>query len=120
MVASKDPSHVDNHKSMTKLKLTDSKLCTFCKLEAEIIEHLFVDCPYVKEIWDAVEDMLLNRFNIHIATEKNNIFFEEFNTCNMYKVENLLIFVIKLYFYSTKILNTDAILRLITERISIC
>ena len=70
MVASKDPSHVDNHKSMTKLKLTDSKLCTFCKLEAETIEHLFVDCPYVKDIWDAVEDMLLNRFNIHIATEK--------------------------------------------------
>ena len=35
---------------MKKLKLTDSNLCTFCKLEAETIEHLFVDCPYVKKM----------------------------------------------------------------------
>ena len=33
-----------------KLKLIDSNLCTVCKLVAETIEHLFVDCPYVKEI----------------------------------------------------------------------
>ena len=35
---------------LTKLKLTDFSLCTFCKLEVETIEHLFVDCPFVKEM----------------------------------------------------------------------
>ena len=80
------------------------------------------NCPYTKEIWDAVEDMFLNRFNIPIALNKTNILFGKFNTCNMYKVENLLILVIKHYIFtckynSTKKLNTDALLNVITERI---
>ena len=70
--------------SLTELKLTDSKLCTFCKLETETIQHLIVDCPVVKEIWEAVEDMLLNRFVIPIALDKTSILFGKFNTCNMY------------------------------------
>ena len=101
------------------MKLTDSNLCNFCKLEAETIEHLFVDCPYVKEIWDAVEDMLLDRFNIPISLNKTNILFGKFNTCNTYKVENLLILIIKQYIftckYKSKKLNTDALLNVITE-----
>lgn len=59
------------------MKLTDVKLCTFYKQEKPIehffslialmfkkygvkdktIEHLFVDCPYVKEIWCAVNSL---------------------------------------------------------------
>ena len=70
--------------SLTELKLTDSKLCTFCKLETETIQHLIVDCPVVKEIWEAVEDMLLNRFVIPIALDKTSILFGKFNTYNMY------------------------------------
>ena len=69
-------------------KLTESKLCTFCKLEAETIEHLFVDCPYVKEIRDAVENIFLNGFNIAIALNTTYILFGKFNSFNMYIVEN--------------------------------
>ena len=111
---------IPTNKYLKKLKLTDSNLCTFCKLEAETIEHLFVDCPYVKEIWDAVEDMLLDRYNIPITLNKTNILFGKFNTCNTYKVENLLILIIKHYIftckYKSKKLNTDALLNVITER----
>ena len=101
---------IPTNKYLKKLKLTDSNLCTFCKLEAETIEHLFVDCPYVKEIWDAVEDMLLDRFNIPIALNKTNVLFGKFITCNTYKVENLLILILKQYIftckYKSKKLNT--------------
>ena len=117
MVVIQDPPQVDTHKCVSekKMKLTDSKLCTFCKLKAETIEHLFVDCPYVKEIGDAVEDIFLNRFNITIAPNKTNILLGKFNTSYMYKIENLFILVTKHYIFtcnytSTKKLNTDALL----------
>ena len=34
-----------------RLKLVDSQLCAFCKRDLETIDHLFVECPCVKELW---------------------------------------------------------------------
>ena len=85
-----DPLQIDTHKSprKTKIHVIDSKSCIFCNLEIETIEHLFVDCPDLKEIWCAVE-------NIHIANDKTDILFGKFYICNMHKVENLAILVEK-------------------------
>ena len=70
-----------------------------------------------------MEDMLLDRFNLHIALNKTNILFGKFNTFNTYKVENLLILIIKRYIftckYKSKKLNTDALLNVITERFNV-
>ena len=32
-----------------RLKLVDSPLCVFCKRDLETIDHLFVECPCVKD-----------------------------------------------------------------------
>ena len=65
-----------NHPGIIELHVIDSKLCTFCSIEILTIEHLFVDCPDVKEIWCAVED-------IHIDHDKTGILFGKFYICNM-------------------------------------
>ncbi|KAL9989421.1 hypothetical protein ACROYT_G003968 [Oculina patagonica] len=39
--------------SLFKMKISATPLCTFCDLESETLEHLFVDCEYVKSFWEA-------------------------------------------------------------------
>ena len=102
---------------LTKLKLTDYKLCTFCKLEAETIEHLFVYFPYVKEILNAVKDLFLNKFNISITLNETNILCGKFNSCNTYKVLVIKHYIFFCKYNSTKKINNDALLNVITERI---
>ena len=34
-----------------KIELKDSKMCTFCKLGEETIEHLFFECPITFQLW---------------------------------------------------------------------
>ena len=38
-----------------KLKLNDSKLCTFCNIEPESLFHLFVECEHVENVWNMLE-----------------------------------------------------------------
>jgi len=35
------------------MKISATPLCTFCGLESETVEHLFVVCEYVKSFWEA-------------------------------------------------------------------
>jgi len=35
------------------MKISATPLCTFCGLERETLEHLFVDCEDVKSLWEA-------------------------------------------------------------------
>ena len=34
--------------ALFKMKISTTPLCTFCGLESETLEHLFLDCEYVK------------------------------------------------------------------------
>ena len=41
-----------------KIKLADTKLCTFCKDEEESLTHIFCKCPIVKCFWNNILDWL--------------------------------------------------------------
>lgn len=85
-----------------KLKLKDNEFCIFCKVEVEIIEYFFYDCFNVKEIWCVVEEMFLLKFNFLIVFDKIGVLFGKFNNNNIYKVYNLLIFVVKQFIFVCK------------------
>ena len=36
---------------LLKIKIKDSKLCTFCYIVPESLIHLFVDCLQVENVW---------------------------------------------------------------------
>ena len=38
-----------------KIKIKDSKLCTFCNIEPESLIHLFVECEHVENVWHVRE-----------------------------------------------------------------
>ena len=46
------------NKSLFKMKLIDSPMCTFCNLLEESLEHLFCNCSCSKEFWMSVVSWL--------------------------------------------------------------
>ena len=106
---------------LTELKFTDCKLCTFCKLEVKTIEHLFVDCFYVKKLcvqWKICSWKDL----IYLLPWQNQYSLRKIKHMQyMYKIEKLLILVIYYFFTCrnqfTNTLNIDVLSRLITEKI---
>ena len=58
-----------------KINKIDNKRCSFCEHDKEIIKHLFVDCPKVKEIWESVKRWLKTHGNLVVnITDKTLIF----------------------------------------------
>jgi hypothetical protein len=105
-----------------KLKIKSSPTCSFCKNDIESIEHFFIECPLVKEIWDAIEVWLLNKFRVSLTFDKPSILFRKYKSKNMYKVHNLLSLIIKHYIFSCKhkkylILSTNVLKVVIEQKI---
>ena len=46
------------NKSLYKMKLADTPLCTFCQREEETINHLFLECEYSKTLWSDIQNWL--------------------------------------------------------------
>lgn len=44
-----------------KIKLKDSPLCNFCKLNIETIEDLFTEYFEVKDIWYKIKELFLTK-----------------------------------------------------------
>ena len=59
-----------------RLRLVDSPLCVFCKKDPETIDHLFVECQCVKELWCKIEDWLLEKQDKHVDFNKQAVLFE--------------------------------------------
>lgn len=47
---------------LPKINVKESPVYSFCKRANETIEHLFVDCYYVKVLWELCEKWLLWKF----------------------------------------------------------
>ena len=113
---------IPTNQYLHKLKLKTSPTCSFCKNDIESIEHLFIECPLVRKIWDDIEEWLLNKFRISVTFDKPSILFGKYKKKNMYKVHNLLSLIIKHYIFSCKykkhpILSTNVLKVVIEQRI---
>ena len=105
-----------------RIKIIDSPICTFCKMDFETVDHIFVECPHVKEIWYGIEEWFSQTFNRHISFDKQAILFGKFANKNVHKVENLIILIIKQYIYISKFSNVnklsiEKVKKRITDRI---
>ena len=57
------------NKSLYKMKMIDSPLCTFCKISDESLEHLFCRCDFIVAFWMSV---VLWLKSLHIAIDSLN------------------------------------------------
>ena len=82
-----------------KIHIKDTKLCSFCNLEDETVEHLFFNCPLIFPFLRAFYDCLKRYFhNIEFHKEQFLLGFKEESL-----TLNLLIIIAKNYIYKCKL-----------------
>ena len=81
--------------------LIDSDLCTFCGLETENLEHIFMNCTITKPIWDKLYDLT----GTHIAPTFVDIFLNTFPSHDVPKVFHFLVLLTKQYLYRMRCLK---------------
>ena len=69
-----------------KIKIKDSKLCTFCNIEPESSIHLFVECEHVENVWHMLENWILDTCGFLLNYNKTEILFgkigKKYQACN--------------------------------------
>ena len=106
------------------LELLIPPICTFCKRDLETIDHIFVECPCVKDIWCGIEEWLYEKLGMHNSFDRQSILFGKFVNKNIHKVENLIILMIKQYIYTSKFsrintLSIEASKKIVIHRITV-
>ena len=73
-------------------------VCTFCKKEAETIEHLFVESKVATNIWSKLQNWIQIKLGIPVVLSKTHILFGiDLKKCN--SAINLIILLSKFYTY---------------------
>ena len=81
---------------MCKIGQRIDNVCTFCKKEAETIEHLFVECKRVTNIWSKIQNWIQIKLGIPVVLSKTHILFGiDLKKCN--SAINLIILLSKFY-----------------------
>ena len=68
---------------MCKIGHRIDNVCAFCKKEAETIEHLFVECKEVTNIWSRLQNWIQMKLGIPVVLSKTDILFGiDLKKCN--------------------------------------
>ena len=86
-----------------RLKLVDSKECSFCKSHPETVLHLFCECYCSKIIWSKLEEWIFRKTGNRLKFEKENIVFGFKGPHN--DALNCIIIVVKKVIYSNRFQN---------------
>ena len=89
---------------LRNMRLRNDELCSFCSLERESIEHLFVDCIYTNNFWQTLLTCLKNMHlvNANFKLEKDFILLGNTKSYNINKILYYVILVAKFYVYKSR------------------
>ena len=91
-------------------------LCSFCHSYDETIKHIFLECIYVKQLWNHLRLFLTNDISLPILTPQTAIFgFINGIENNVYKIKNHMLLIFKLHVYKSRERGTLELSRLINE-----
>ena len=85
--------------------IKDSNLCTFCKIEKETLQHLFVDCAKVKVFWEKVSTLILG---FSQTLNFKNIILNTMHV-NQKVIDNFIVLAAKHFIYKTRCLSENLI-----------
>merc|ERR1711862_893224 len=86
------------NEKLHRIKISESPLCTFCNNETETLEHLFVDCDVVANVWQEVLENLLQPFGVTNLT-KSEVILGFITTNQQNSVINHIILETKYFIY---------------------
>ena len=93
-----------------------TSLCSFCHLYDEAIKHIFLECIYVKQLWNHLRLFLTNDISLPILTPQTAIFgFVNGIENSVYKIINHIILIFKQHVYKSKKRGILQLSRLINE-----
>ena len=81
-------------------KLRESNKCMFCDTNVETLQHLMIDCKYVKRIWDAIFKL----FKIPSVLSLEMLLYNDLQN-NHTHVYNLIVLTTKQYIYHARCQN---------------
>ena len=91
-------------------------LCSFCHSCDETIEHIFLECICVKQLWNHLRLFLTNDISLPILTPQTAIFgFTNAIENNVYKITNHILLIFTLHVYKSRERGTLELSRLIKE-----
>ena len=94
----------------------ETPLCSFCHSYDETIKHIFLECIYIKQLWNHLRLLLTNDISLPILTPQTAIFgFINGIESSVYKIKNHILLIFKLHVYKSRERGTLELSRLITE-----
>ena len=90
------------NKNLHTSGLSNTQLCSFCKMEEETISHLFYYCIHIQDIWDQVQIYFPDCFHFSKLTLQTTIFgFHNIDNDN-FLIQNDILLFFKLYIYNAR------------------
>ena len=90
------------NKNLHTFGLSNTQLCSFCKMEEETISHLFYYCIHIQDIWDQVQIYFPDCFHFSKLTLQTTIFgFHNIDNDN-FLIQNDILLFFKLYIYNAR------------------
>ena len=95
---------------------TKTPQCSFCHSYDETIKHIFLECIYIKLLWNHLTLFVMNDISFPILKPQTAIFgFINGIENNVYKIKNHILLIFKLHVYKSRERGTLELSRLITE-----
>ena len=94
------------------------KSLIICSGHLETLYHLFIECKFVKRIWNWLNEQLTRLLHVNVKLEPHQIIFNQYEGLHQLTV-NCIILIIKQYIYASKWLQKkpniqNAIIKIIT------
>ena len=84
-------------------KCKQKHLCSFCHSYDETIKHIFLECIFVKQLWNHLRLFLTNDISLPILRPQTAIFgFINGIENNVCKITNHIILIFKLHVYKSR------------------
>ena len=90
-----------------KIRIADTELCNFCKIQPESLEHLFWDCPISHVFWEELTEWIKSNCYhvINLRLNKQDVLFGITNKIRTDRILNLIILLAKNYLYKMRLSN---------------
>ena len=101
------------NRSVSKFKVEQTDLCSFCNSHSETIRHLFYECTVVKLFWKQLTNLIKERCTHANNFEVNEVFILLGHSEFMYSdyVCDIIILLAKLFIYRCKVQKSDLIFK---------